>query len=129
MVLWEKVCRTSIKSFQKRKVEVQNFWNKVKRVKSASVFIYGAGRNAKIIADILSKEGIQIRGFIISDDQPQQEGYKGIPIYFLSKVPKEYTDAFVIMSFISSDVETMLENKEYEYLALPYSLMEMINLK
>lgn len=74
-------------------------------------------------------EGIQIRGFIISDDQPQQEGYKGIPIYFLSKVPKEYTDAFVIMSFISSDVETMLENKGYEYLALPYSLMEMINLK
>lgn len=124
MALWEKVCRISIKSFQKQKNRVQNFWNKIGKVKDSSVFIYGAGRNGKRIANTLNQSGVQIRGFIISDDQPEQNGYKDIPVYFLSKIPEEYEDVFIIMSFISNEVESLLENKGYEYLALPYYFLE-----
>lgn len=127
-ILWEKACKTAIKSFLTKKTEIQKFWKQILKVKQKFVFIYGAGKTAKFIADILNQFGVQVRGFVISDGQPEQEGYRDIPLYFLSEVSEEYADIFIVMSFISNEVEKILKNRKYEYLPLPFPLLEMMNL-
>lgn len=70
--------------------------------------------------------GINVQGFIISDGQCMQDSYKDIPVYYFSEIPHDFLKAFVVMSFDSEEIESLLSNAGYEYLPLPFQVLEML---
>lgn len=62
-----------------------------------NIFIYGAGINGKKAHQILRKSNIEMKGFIISDDQPVQDGNE-YPVFRVSQIPCDCGEAAVIVA-------------------------------
>lgn len=62
------------------------------------ILVYGAGTRGIRVSNMLRSKDIMINGFIISDDQPKQLEKNGFPVYHLSEIPYEKSDAAIIVS-------------------------------
>ncbi len=63
-----------------------------------NILIYGAGTNGIKTSNILRQNGIEVRGFVVSDNQPQQDEKNGYPIFRLSDIPYVKEDVSIIVS-------------------------------
>lgn len=63
-----------------------------------NVLIYGAGTNGIKTSNVLKQNRIDVKGFVVSDDQPKQKEKNGYPIYRLSDIPYREDEASIIVS-------------------------------
>ena len=84
-----------------------------------TVMIYGAGSNGIKASNLFKSKGIEVQGFMISDDQPRQTEKNGLPIYRLSEVPFEKNRTMVVVSVAyARDRNVIVQNlkdKGYEH--------------
>jgi len=82
-----------------------------------NILIYGAGTNGIKASNVLRANGIQMKGFVVSDGQPGQKEKNGYPIYRLSEIPYAKKSIGMIVSVAyARDRKEILENlKEKEY--------------
>lgn len=75
-------------------------------------YLYGAGYYGKMLLDIVSKIGINVNGFIVSDDHYREKEAYGKTIYKLSEIDKS---APIIVSLSDSEaIMKKLEKLGYE---------------
>lgn len=82
---------TDYKSFCETRIEtvVRGYKN---------VMIYGAGANGIKVSNLFKRKKLDLKGFVVSDDQPKQAKKNGFPIYRLSDVPFKKEETLIIVS-------------------------------
>lgn len=76
--------------------------------KGGEVYLYGAGKLAKLSAAIMQGMGVKLSGCIISDGQNKlQDTIAGMPIYFLSEALVHKEDLIILTTAAYYDQEIM----------------------
>ena len=65
--------------------------------KYQKIYIMGAGKYAGIIAKQLYNFGISFDGFVVSNDQPKQDGYYGKPVWKMERISDDCGTTGVIV--------------------------------
>jgi len=109
------VLLTSISTENRRKAEENAFFEKIQH---NSIYIYGAGKVADVLFQKCKMEGIEIKGFIVSDGEVICKNKYGIPIIYLSMVKLEKSDLVVIGvgKKIRPEIEKQLIEKKIKYI-------------
>lgn len=84
---------------------------KMKWQNNREVFIYGAGYYADLYFQWGMLNGLDTRGFVISDDQEKKfHNYKGIPVYYLSDLPFQAKECAIIIAVDQKYQRMILQN-------------------
>lgn len=88
--------------------------------KYSSILLYGPGKRGKALLELSSKMGIEIKGFIVSDDRSKERCNVGVPIYTYSQIPFNRDQTLIIQTVDSTEVEDRLLSSGYHWLRLPW---------
>lgn len=92
----------------------------------SKIRLYGAGKRGKAILKYLKNCGIEIDGFIVSDDQERLSAVEGIPVYVYSEMDTSARDMIIILAVNSKEVEKKLECSLYNWIKIPDLVWEAI---
>ena len=76
------------------------------------IYIYGAGKRAKMVAKILDDLSICYRGFVVSEDQQKADSLNGYPIKYLSEVSLEKEEVGIVLGVSEQFLDEVKEKLE-----------------
>lgn len=84
---------------------------KIQWQNSKKVFLYGAGYYANLYHQWGKLNGLNIDGFVISDNQKREnQEYEGLPVYFLSELPCKSEECSIVIAVDKRYQELILLN-------------------
>ena len=91
------------------------FYNMIKQ-SNGSVYIYGAGDNAKIALEYAKKKGVRVVGYVVSNGHKDKETIYNLPIKEISEI-EPYRNEFIVIGTTKyrEEVEKILQQKNFVY--------------
>ena len=90
-------------------------------------YIYGAGARGRALLAFLHDRGLEATGFVISDGQGKERfAHLGIPVYYLSELPKEESGMYLVLALADESVQRNLQIQGIEFQVAPNYLFPFI---
>lgn len=110
--------------------ENKKIYETVKRMMTSitqNILLYGAGKRGTKFLSLARNWNIEIKGFIISDDQYKEESVCGISVYKYSQIPFIVEETLIIQTANSLEIEYKLRQSKFHWLALPDAFWRILD--
>lgn len=86
-----------------------------------NILLYGAGKRGHALLALAKEWGIEINGFIISDNQKKTGCIEEIPVYVFSQISIKFNrdDTLIIQTADSIEIEYRLRQLNFQWFSLP----------
>lgn len=81
-------------------IELQQYIKEIKKYEGSDLYIYGAGKVAKIIYKVCTENGIKIKGFLVSNKEYNMDRLFGLPVNQYDAMLQERQISVILMGFL-----------------------------
>ncbi len=74
-----------------------------------NIYLFGAGRVAQIVYDLLSQDKITIKGFLVSDTRKNKAVYNGLPVFDAKQIATQDKDSIVIIALLERGEKKLVQ--------------------
>ena len=82
------------------------------------ILLYGTRNTAYTYFSYLSKHGIEVTGFVVSDGRKKTQSFNGLPVYYFSEIPYNKADTLIIQANGAQEVTAILEASDWKWLKI-----------
>lgn len=99
----------------------------IDKFKHENILLYGAGEYGKSLLKFMSKFGVKVSGFVVSEGHATNKSYCGLPVYSINELTSEFSDCIIFKAASSNIIDTTLKSLSYKSVVLPNNFLMSIN--